>query len=116
MATKRNTNTTSTITNLVILRDLPILGIGGSDATVYQGTASIQNVGDNVQVAVKVFPPETYLEFKSDFSDFNEKFEMATGDGNERLRIVNSAFDIAFTHHTWKVRISSMISTFSQYI
>lgn len=59
----------------------------------------------------KVFPPETYLEFKSDLSDFNEKFEMATGDGNERLRIVNSAFEIAFTHHTWKVRISSMIST-----
>jgi serine/threonine protein kinase len=60
MSTKTNTNTTSTITNLVILRDLPILGTGGSGATVYQGTASIQNVGDNVPVAVKVFPPQAF--------------------------------------------------------
>ena len=48
MATKTSTNTTSNITNLVILRNLP-LGTGGSGATVYQGTATIQNVGDNEQ-------------------------------------------------------------------
>ena len=64
----------------------------------------------------RVFPPETYLEFKSDFSDFDEKFEMATGDGNERLKIVNMAFEIAFTQHTWKVRISSMINAINSHV
>ena len=56
METKTSTNTTPTITNLVIHHDLPTLGTGGSGATVYQGTATIQNVGGNVPVAVKVFP------------------------------------------------------------
>ena len=60
MATKTNTNTTPTITNLEILRNLPILGTGGSGATVYQGTATIHNVGNKISVAVKVFPPQAF--------------------------------------------------------
>jgi hypothetical protein len=61
MATQTNTNTTSTITDLVISTALPPLGTGGSGAIVYQGTATIQNIGGNVPVAVKVFPPQAFV-------------------------------------------------------
>jgi serine/threonine protein kinase len=50
---------TSNITKLEIHMQSP-LGVGGSGATVYEGTASITGVGENIQVAVKVFPPVAF--------------------------------------------------------
>ena len=40
----------------------PPLGVGGSGATVYEGTASITGIGENIQVAVKVFPPVAFAD------------------------------------------------------
>lgn len=62
----------------------------------------------NVQ---NIFPSECYMTFKSDFSDFDEKFKLAIGDGVEREKKVNIAFEMAHTQHTWKVRVKSIIKT-----
>ena len=58
----------------------------------------------------RVFPSECYMSFKTDFSDFEERFEVATSDSNERSKIIQIAFEIAHTHHTWKVRVNSMMN------
>ena len=59
MASLATSTSTTNITNLVIDTNSQ-LGIGGSGATVYEGTASITGVGENIQVAVKVFPPVAF--------------------------------------------------------
>ena len=58
----------------------------------------------------RIFPSECYMTFKSDFSDFEERFEMATSDTNERSKIIQIAFEIAYAQHTWKIRVSSMMN------
>ena len=50
----------SNITHLEIHTQSPPLGTGGSGATVYEGTASITGIGENIPVAVKVFPPVAF--------------------------------------------------------
>lgn len=63
-----------------------------------------------------IFPSECFISFKSDFSDFDEKFEMAISDSVERSKIIESAFDLAFTQHTWKFRVNNMIKTINEKI
>ena len=59
----------------------------------------------------RIFPLECYINFKKDFSDFDEKFEIATSDSIEKTKIVQTAFDLAYSEHTWKIRVNSMMNS-----
>ncbi|MBT6152310.1 MAG: glycosyltransferase [Chloroflexi bacterium] len=61
---------------------------------------------DNIK---RIFPSNCYITFRSDLGDFEEKFEMAVSDGDERTKIVEYAYDLAMTEHTWKVRVNDML-------
>lgn len=64
----------------------------------------------------RIFPSECYLTFESDFSDFDQKFEMAVSDSTERSNMIKTAFELAYTQHTWKIRVSSMINTIESFV
>lgn len=62
----------------------------------------------------RIFPSECYITFKSNFSDFDEKFKFAVSDGVERDKIIKHAFDIAFTKHTWRSRVNSIMEVIKE--
>ncbi len=57
----------------------------------------------------RIFPSECYITFESNFSDFDEKLELAISDSFERSKIIKMAFDLAYAEHTWKIRVKKMM-------
>ncbi len=57
----------------------------------------------------QIFPSGCYIAFNSNFSDFDEKFEIATSDSYERSKIIEMAYEIAYAEHTWRIRVKSMM-------
>lgn len=65
------------------------------------------------KIIEQIIPKKNYISFKKDFSDFNEKFEFALGDGEERLKILNNAVEFAMSKNTWKILVKSMLNFIS---
>ena len=64
---------------------------------------------EDSKIIDNVIPSECFIKFKKDFSDFDEKFELALSDGKERERIISNAKDFVFTNNTWKVLVDDML-------
>ena len=60
---------------------------------------------DNVK---RIFPQNCYISFKSDLSDFEDKFQIALSDSYERTKIVNNAYELAITNHSWENRVKDI--------
>ena len=57
----------------------------------------------------RILPTDCFISFKSNFSDFDEKFKFAISDNRERSIIVDRAFELAYSSHTWKIRVQNMM-------
>ena len=55
-----------------------------------------------------IFPQNCYISFKSDLSDFEDKFQIALSDSYERTKIVNNAYELAITNHSWENRVKDI--------
>lgn len=58
-----------------------------------------------------MFPSNCYLTFKKDFEDFDEKFKLSISDSKERNNIVERAFELAATNHTWEIRVNQLFNS-----
>ena len=56
-----------------------------------------------------IFPKDTYVTFRSDLSDFDEKLEFFINNKNERLRITDRAYKETMKRHTWEKRVDELI-------
>ena len=57
----------------------------------------------------RIFPSNSYISFKKDLSDFEERFEFALSDSSERTKIVNDAYELAMINHSWEDRVKKII-------
>ena len=97
IATSKETKTNhNTITDLVF-DTTKVLGLGGSGATVYEGTASIEELGlTDHPVAIKVFPPEAFggrVKVKNDAIAEYNKLRDATKCGPDNFCTVYGCVD-----------------------
>ena len=61
------------------------------------------------EIVNKIFPKNCFVSYKKNMSDFEEKFEMAINDSFERNKIIDNAYELAITEHSWEIRVKSMI-------
>jgi spore maturation protein CgeB len=59
----------------------------------------------------RVFSSETYVTFKADLSDFDERFIYFLRHSHERNEITKKAYSYAQNHHTWEKRIQDLLKT-----
>ena len=58
-----------------------------------------------------IFPSDCFIDFKSDFKDFDQKFDFSVSDSDERNKIVEKAYEVVISKHTWKSRVNDLINT-----
>ena len=56
-----------------------------------------------------IFQDNTYVTFKNDLSDFDEKFYYYLSETRKRNEIVNRAYLHIHEKHTWKKRINQLM-------
>ena len=52
---------------------------------------------------------DTYVTFRNDLLDFDEKLEFFINNKNERLRITDRAYKETMKRHTWEKRVEELI-------
>ena len=57
---------------------------------------------------------ETYISFKKDLSDFNEKLNFATSDSDEIKKIKKNAYNLVLSEHTYEKRAKDLIKWTSE--
>ena len=57
-----------------------------------------------------IVPQDTYVTFRNDLLDFDEKLDFFINNKNERLRITDKAYKEVMKRHTWEKRIDELIS------
>ena len=93
----------------IYLNTLSPVGLVGTRFAENMATKALVFCEESDEVS-RIFPENCFVSFRKDLSDFDEKFFYFLENETARQKIVETAYELVGQQHTWRKRVSDMLS------